>query len=86
MNLHDQIHQKLQIAFLPSTLEVIDETHLHHGHAGVDPTKSSHFRIRISANSFAGLTKIEIHRKINNLLKAELVHEIHALAIEVLKT
>lgn len=84
MNLAQQIHKKLNIAFAPSFLEVIDETHLHHGHPGVDSKRSSHFRVLITAECFASLTKLATHRKINEVLKPELANSIHALAIEVL--
>ncbi|WJW79521.1 BolA family protein [Bartonella sp. TP] len=85
MNLAQQIHKKLNTIFAPSFLEVIDETHLHHGHPGVDTSRSSHFRVFINAKCFASLTKLEIHRKINEALKLELANSIHALAIEILK-
>lgn len=84
------LEQKLQSAFEPETLAVINESHLHAGHHhsdsqhhGVfDGTGETHFRIRIVSKDFSGKTRVERHRAINTLLKDELASGIHALAIE----
>jgi BolA family transcriptional regulator, general stress-responsive regulator len=77
------IESKLQEAFSPSFLEVIDESHHHQGHAGANPAGESHFRLRISAPSFAGKGRVEQHRMVNAVLAQELKSRVHALAIEV---
>jgi len=76
------IEQKLAAALSPSLLEVIDESHQHLGHAGARPEGESHFRVRITAETFRGRSRVECHRMINDVLADELKQQIHALAIE----
>ncbi|MBL8905234.1 MAG: BolA family transcriptional regulator [Rhizobiales bacterium] len=66
----------------PDKLEVIDESHLHEGHAGSHPSGESHFRVRIVASQFAGQGRVARHRMINSALAEDLATRVHALAIE----
>ena len=75
----DAIRERLQQAFSPSTLEVIDEGHLHIGHAGEG---TGHFRVRIAAAAFAGKTRVQQHRMVYDALADLMGNGIHALAIE----
>ena len=76
------LEAKLHAAFAPITLEVIDESYRHQGHAGARPDGESHFRVRIVAAAFKGKSRVEQHRMINQVLAAELRERVHALAIE----
>jgi BolA family transcriptional regulator, general stress-responsive regulator len=78
-----KIKQKLVAALQPSELEVIDESHLHAGHAGAHAQGESHFRVRIMAAALNGLTRVGQHRRVNDILSEELKTRVHALAIEV---
>jgi BolA family transcriptional regulator, general stress-responsive regulator len=75
------ITEKLRQAFAPATIEVMDESHKHKGHAGARPGGESHFRVRVISPAFAGLTRIERHRRVNAVLADELAGPVHALAI-----
>jgi BolA family transcriptional regulator, general stress-responsive regulator len=77
-----RIAAKLTQRFNPSRLDVIDESRLHHGHAGARPDGESHFRVRIVAEAFRGKSRVERHRMVNEALAAELEEQVHALAIE----
>jgi BolA family transcriptional regulator, general stress-responsive regulator len=77
------MESKLNDAFSPSFLELIDESHQHHGHSGAHPSGESHFRVRISAAAFQGKTRVAQHRMINATLAEELKARVHALAIEI---
>jgi BolA protein len=81
MTAHDTITNKLREAFLPESLEVKDESHLHEGHAGHRPGGETHFRVYIVSKAFEGKTRIERHRMINATLAGELAGSVHALAI-----
>ena len=81
MSTRNLITQKLTQAFAPERLEVIDESHLHAGHAGHRSGGETHFRVQIVATAFAGRSRIERHRLINETLGAELRSGVHALAI-----
>ena len=76
------IATKLTQRFIPSYLEVIDESHQHHGHAGARPDGESHFRVKIVAEAFRGTSRVERHRMVNEALAAELKERVHALAVE----
>jgi BolA family transcriptional regulator, general stress-responsive regulator len=78
----DTITNKLREAFAPESLDVIDESHLHEGHAGHRPGGETHFRIHIVSDAFEGKSRIERHRMINAALAAELAGPVHALAIK----
>lgn len=91
MSMQTTIEARLRQAFAPERLEVINESHLHAGHhhtvsghhAVFDGTGETHFRIRIVAEAFAGMSRIDRHRAVNDLLADELGKDkIHALAIE----
>jgi BolA protein len=83
MRTHDLITKKLTKAFAPESLRVVDESHLHEGHAGHRPGGETHFRVHIVAGAFQGKSRIERHRMINATLAAELAAGVHALAIQV---
>jgi len=83
MSMIKSLEKKLQSAFNPQKLEIINESHLHAGHQpGFDGTGESHIRIKLVADEFEGLSRIERHRKVNALLIEEMDHGLHAIAIE----
>jgi BolA protein len=81
MQTADLITKKLTEAFTPQSLEVLDESHQHEGHAGHRPGGQTHFRVYIVSDAFKGKTRLERHRLINQILSSELAGGIHALAI-----
>jgi BolA protein len=81
MPMKDTIAAKLTEAFAPESVNVVDESHQHEGHAGHRPGGESHFRVYIVAEAFRGKSRIERHRMINATLSGELEGSIHALAI-----
>lgn len=82
MTVADRIRGRLTEAFRPDAVEVVDESHLHKGHAGHRPEGESHFRVRITARVFAGKSRVAIHRMIYAALAGEIQQGIHAVAIE----
>jgi BolA protein len=81
MRTADIITKKLTEAFAPQSLNVLDESHQHEGHAGHRPGGQTHFRVYIVSEAFKGKTRIERHRMINESLSGELASGVHALAI-----
>ncbi len=81
MNAKDRITQRLTEAFAPVDLKVVDESHLHKGHAGHRPGGESHFRVTISAAAFNEVGRVQAHRMINEALSDEFDRGMHALAI-----
>ena len=81
MSTKDDIIKKLREAFVPESLDVVDESHLHEGHAGHRPGGETHFRVYIVSPAFQGKSRVERHRMINATLAQELAGSVHALAI-----
>ncbi|MDF0520905.1 BolA family transcriptional regulator [Bradyrhizobium yuanmingense] len=81
MAMKDTISNKLQEAFTPESLQVVDESHLHEGHSGHRPGGETHFRVYIVSAAFKGKSRVDRHRMINSALAAELAGSVHALAI-----
>lgn len=87
MSIQSTIESRLKAAFSPERLEVVNESHLHAGHhhgaESFDGEGETHFRIRIVAAAFSGMSRIERHRAVNKLLNDEMAPgKVHALAIE----
>lgn len=83
MSRSEEIKTALEGAFAPQSLEVIDESESHRGHSGFQEGGESHFRVRIRADAFAPMTRIERHRAVHKALGADLVGRIHALALDI---
>jgi BolA family transcriptional regulator, general stress-responsive regulator len=83
MSVKDTIASKLTEQFDPAFLDVIDESMLHHGHAGWREGGETHFRVRIATRHFDGQSRVAQHRAIHEALAALMNNPIHALAIEV---
>ncbi|MEH6525840.1 MAG: BolA family protein [Sneathiella sp.] len=83
MSVAETIEVKLQGAFAPSSLTVIDESHLHAGHAGARPQGESHFKVEIISDKFEGLSRVARQRAVYQVLADELATDIHALSLDV---
>ena len=82
MDRRARIEALLRAAFAPAVLEVVDESHLHRGHAGA-AGGAGHFRVRMTSERFRGVSRLARHRLVYDTLRAELGPEIHALALEL---
>lgn len=85
MSVAQIIRTKLEAALSPDTLDVIDQSALHAGHSGAPDGGESHFRLYIVSVAFAGKSRLQRQRLINDLLKQELAGPIHALSMELLE-
>ena len=82
-SLADQMAQRLRDTLQPSTLEVLDESHQHAGHAGANGTGfGTHFRVRIASPLFDGKTRVTRHRLVYDALQDYIAQGVHAIAIE----
>jgi BolA protein len=77
------LQERLQQALNPDQLEVLDESHMHHGHAGANGSGfGTHFRVRITAHTFVGKSAVARHRLVYDSLQDFMDQGLHALAIE----
>jgi BolA protein len=77
----ERIESKLRAALQPAQLRVIDESHLHAGHAGARPGGETHFRVEVVASAFAGQSRVARQRRIHDILAEELAGPVHALSL-----
>jgi len=75
------IRNRITAAIQPAELDIVDESHLHVGHAGAKDGKG-HFRVHVVAEKFAGLPTLQRHRLIYDAVKELMETDIHALSIE----
>jgi BolA protein len=79
----DAIRAHLQAALHTRTVEVIDDSRLHVGHAGARDGKG-HFRVRIVSEDFRGLRAVQRHQLVYSSLGALMQTDIHALGVTAL--
>jgi BolA protein len=88
MRVSDSIRLKLTAAFAPQSLEVVDESHRHAGHAGATRDDGSqgetHFHVRMVSAAFDGVSRVERQRRVYAALADELKGPVHALSLSAL--
>jgi BolA protein len=82
MSVESRMREKLVAALQPLRLDIINESHLHAGHRNSPGTGESHFRVLVVSSAFAGKSRVDRHRLVNEALAAELKGGVHALAIK----
>ncbi len=83
MSLEQKILEALKQSFKPRHLDVINESHLHAGHAGDDGSGESHWKVVIVSDQFSGLTRIAKHRAVHAALGKNILNRIHALSLDI---
>jgi len=89
MSIQATMEDKLNKAFSPERLVIVNESHLHAGHhhhgsdhhGAYDGTGETHFRVEITAAAFAGKSRVERQRAVYQVLAEELAGPVHALAL-----
>jgi BolA protein len=77
-----EIERRLRAALQPAHLVVTNDSARHRGHAGDDGSGESHFSVEVTAERFAGMSRVERQRAVNSALADLLKDRIHALAIK----
>ncbi|OYY48870.1 MAG: transcriptional regulator [Methylophilales bacterium 28-44-11] len=78
MELIDIIKARLS-SLEPTTLELIDQSALHIGHAG--NTGGGHFQLKIVSSHFSNLSQIARHRMVYQVIHDLMPQKIHAMSI-----
>ena len=76
-----RMRELLVAEFAPAQLDIADESHRHAGHAGARDGRG-HFRVRVVAAAFAGLSPVKRHQRVYAALGTMMQTDIHALALE----
>lgn len=79
----ERIRGKLEAAFAPDSLEVLDESEQHRGHGGWREGGGTHFRVIMRAPAFDSLGRLARSRAVHAALREELDGGLHALALEL---
>lgn len=89
--LAEAIKEKLKQRFIPTQLEVVDQSHLHSGHGGAaehkaafpdkDMTAETHIHVVITAEAFAGMNTLAKHRAVLEAVSEE-VDRLHAFSLD----
>jgi len=83
MSVTQEIKARLEQAFAPRALEVVDDSESHRGHGGYQEGGESHFNVMIRADAFAGQSRVARHRAVHAALGPDLIGRIHALALDL---
>jgi BolA protein len=78
-----KIRGRLEAAFAPETLEIIDDSQKHAGHAGAADGRG-HFRVRIVSERFDQLDRVQRHRMVYEALGNLMQTDIHGLQVTAL--
>lgn len=81
MNRRSRMLAALQAHFSPGRLEIHDDSAKHHGHAGAHPQGQTHYTLVIEAEAFRGMSRVQAHRAVFEVLQPEFDTGLHALAI-----
>jgi BolA family transcriptional regulator, general stress-responsive regulator len=77
------LRAKLEAAFAPDHLEVIDESEQHRGHGGWREGGGTHFKVVMRAAALNGLTRVERSRAVHAVLADDLAGGVHALGLDL---
>jgi BolA protein len=75
----EQLRLALERGLRPQSLEILDDSEKHAGHAGAQ--EGGHFRIRVTAAAFAGRSQVERHRLVYAAVAPLMGNGVHALSI-----
>jgi len=74
--MESEIRQKIEQAFAPVYYELENESHKH----SVPANSETHFRLLVVSDVFAGKSRVDRSRLVNDLLKPEMSRGLHALS------
>jgi BolA protein len=74
-----QIRAALQSELRPSSLEIVDDSARHAGHAGA--REGGHFKVTLVASAFQGRAQLERHRLVYAAVAPLMGRGIHAMNI-----
>jgi len=78
-----RIEERLRAALDPVDVEVIDDSHLHAGHAGTADGRG-HFTVLVVSERFRGVPVVRRHRLVYEAVGDMMTTDVHALSIQAL--
>ena len=83
MNRKQRIIKLLEDELIEFSSEVIDNSELHKDHHDFDGKEETHIKIVLKQKTNISFKRIDIHRKVNDLLKNEFNKGLHSLEIKI---
>ena len=83
MNRKQRIKNLLINKFQEFSIEIIDNSHLHAGHNNFNGKNETHIKILLKNKFNKKIKRIDIHRRINELLKNEFELGLHSIEINI---
>ena len=84
MNRTKRIKKILENNFLDYVVNIIDNSYLHKGHNNFNGDGETHILIELKKRKKININRLEIHKKINSLLKNEFNTGLHSLQIKII--
>tara|TARA_B100001175_G_C18957247_1_gene378845 strand:- start:254 stop:508 length:255 start_codon:yes stop_codon:yes gene_type:complete len=84
MNRTKRIKNILENNFLDYVVNIIDNSYLHKGHNNFNGDGETHILIELKKRDKINIKRLEIHKKINLLLKNEFNTGLHSLQIKII--
>lgn len=81
----EKMERLVEEALAPTHLKIIDDSHLHVGHAGAEGG-AGHFTIEIDSPKFENKSMINQHKLVYSALSSMMPDEIHALSIKTVRS
>lgn len=78
MTIEQTIRNKVEQAFAPTNIIILNESHMHAG-----PAANSHFNLTLVSDQFEGKRPVSRHQMVYKVLADELAGEVHALALHL---
>ncbi|NDB12784.1 MAG: BolA/IbaG family iron-sulfur metabolism protein, partial [Betaproteobacteria bacterium] len=76
-----ELEARLLTHFPNASIELIDESHLHAGHAGAR-AGGAHFKLKIVHARFNGLARVARHRLVYDAVADWMPQRLHALSVQ----
>ena len=84
MNRTKRIKNILENNFLDYVVNIIDNSYIHKGHNNFNGDGETHILIELKKRDKINIKRLEIHKKINLLLKNEFNTGLHSLQIKII--
>lgn len=68
-------------AFSPASIEIVDQSARHAGHAGARAEGETHYAVLLVSDAFQGQSRIDRHRRVQEALAPEFERGLHALTL-----
>ncbi|NPD67219.1 BolA family transcriptional regulator [Lichenicola cladoniae] len=82
----ERMHACLNTCFSPRLMEVVDESALHAGHAGMresGATGETHYAMMVVSEDFCGTSRVQRSRMVHDALEPEFRRGLHALSLSL---